>query len=86
MEKDVNLELTKKITDWLLERNISVLLNKGIALKLNKPELGCKSEEIYSGSDAIIVLGGDGTLLNVARHSAHMMRLFLESIWDIWGF
>ena len=70
LEKDVNLELTKNITKWLLEKNVEVLLNYGTASKLGKHELAFKSDDIFSESHIIIVLGGDGTLLNIARQSA----------------
>jgi len=64
------LYLTESIVKWLLDNNQEVLINNGIALKLGKPELGSKNEDIYMNSDFIIVLGGDGTLLNIARQSA----------------
>lgn len=71
LSKDSNLYLTESIVKWLLENNQEVLINNGIALKLGKPELGSKNEDIYMNSDFIIVLGGDGTLLNIARQSAY---------------
>lgn len=70
LEKDINLELTKNITNWFLEKNVDVLLNHGTASKLCKSELAFKGDDIFSNSDIIIVLGGDGTLLNIARQSA----------------
>jgi len=70
LSKDNNLYLTESIVKWLLDNNQEVLINNGIALKLGKPELGSKNEDIYMNSDFIIVLGGDGTLLNIARQSA----------------
>jgi len=70
LSKDSNLYLTESIVKWLLDNNQEVLINNGIALKLGKPELGSKNEDIYMNSDFIIVLGGDGTLLNIARQSA----------------
>ena len=70
MEKDNNLELTKNIAEWLINNKIDVFLNYVIASKLGKAELGFKSDEIYTNADAIIVLGGDGTLLSIARQSA----------------
>jgi len=70
LEKDINLELTKNITKWFIEKNVDVLLNYGTASKLGKSELAFKSDDIFSESDIIIVLGGDGTLLNIARQSA----------------
>lgn len=70
MDKDNKLTLTENITKWLLDANNEVLLNYGIASRIGKPEIGFKNEEIFSIADLIIVLGGDGTLLNIARQSA----------------
>lgn len=70
MDKDKNLILTSSIVKWLIDKNIEVLLNNSIAIRIGKPELGFKNEEIFSVTDLIIVLGGDGTLLNIARQSA----------------
>jgi NAD+ kinase len=71
LSKDNNLHLTESITNWLLENKQEVLLNAGIALRIGKPDLGLKNEDIFINSDFIIVLGGDGTLLNIARQSAY---------------
>ncbi len=70
VEKDINLELTGNIAEWLAEKSIKVLLDGNIADRLGRPELGLGENEIYAESDIIIVLGGDGTLLKVARQSA----------------
>lgn len=70
MDKDKDLVLTNSIAKWLMDKNIEVLLNNSIAIRIGKPELGFKNEEIFSIADVIIVLGGDGTLLNIARQSA----------------
>ncbi|NLN49586.1 MAG: NAD(+)/NADH kinase [Clostridiales bacterium] len=70
IEKDYNLELTANIHKWLLERNVEVLLDDVISKELKRPVLGLGDSGIYSQSDVIIVLGGDGTLLKVARQSA----------------
>lgn len=70
MEKDKDLILTENITKWLIEKKAGVMLNKNIATLIAKPELGFNNEELFEGTDVIIVLGGDGTLLNIARQSA----------------
>lgn len=70
VEKDINLELTGDIAKWLIKNNVKVMLDDIIADRLGKPELGLGENEIYKMSDIIIVLGGDGTLLKVARQSA----------------
>lgn len=70
IEKDTNFELTNDIAKWLSERDIEVFLDDNISKILGRPEFGMDEAEIYSKSDVIIVLGGDGTLLKVARQSA----------------
>ncbi|MDD2480843.1 MAG: NAD(+)/NADH kinase [Lutispora sp.] len=71
LSKDNNLVLTESIAKWLLDNNQEALLSNSIALRIDKPGLGLKNEDIYLNSDLIIVLGGDGTLLNIARQSAY---------------
>jgi len=71
LSKDSDLQLTKSLTSWLIENKQEVLLNSGIALRIGRPDIGLKNEDIYTNSDFIIVLGGDGTLLNIARQSAY---------------
>ena len=71
LSKDNNLVLTESIEKWLADNNQEVLLSNSIASRIGKPDLGLKNEDIYLNSDLIIVLGGDGTLLNIARQSAY---------------
>lgn len=65
--KDVGLTITQQLIQWLEQRDISVLLNESIASRLNRPDLGYSGRHMYSEIDLIIALGGDGTLLSVAR-------------------
>lgn len=65
------MQLTESITNWLLEKEQEVLLSNSVAARIGKTDLGLKNEEIYVNSDLLIVLGGDGTLLNIARQSAY---------------
>lgn len=71
LSKDNDLHLTESIAKWLLDHEQEVLLGNSIASRIGKPELGLKNEEIFVNSDLLIVLGGDGTLLNIARQSAY---------------
>ena len=71
LSKDNDLHLTESIAKWLLDNEQEVLLGNSIASRIGKPELGLKNEDIFMNSDFLIVLGGDGTLLNIARQSAY---------------
>jgi NAD+ kinase len=60
------LEVTKAIIEWLDERGMGVLLDPEVAEKVGHPH-GVKRGDMPSRADVLIVLGGDGTLLSVAR-------------------
>src|SRR5690554_3912990 len=65
--KDKDMKLTRKIIKWIEENNGQVLLNEIEAEKVDRCDLAHKSYKMYKEADFIIVLGGDGTLLGVAR-------------------
>jgi len=67
INKDKDLEVTKSVVKWLLEHDSEPYLNEIVASKMGYDEYGKKSTDIYSKSDFIIALGGDGTILNVTR-------------------
>ena len=58
-----------KLIPWLQKRNYQVFMDKETAALINETSSHGK-EEISQQADLLIVLGGDGTLLGVAR-SAH---------------
>ncbi|MDI6761853.1 MAG: NAD(+)/NADH kinase [Thermodesulfobacteriota bacterium] len=64
--------LTGRLVEWLQPKGVEVYIEEGIEKSL-RPNLGApflnpvKREEIPSHAEMIIVLGGDGTLLSVAR-------------------
>ena len=64
--------ITEKLVEWLGSKGIEVFIEEGI-IKAIRPTPtghllnGVKKEEIPSHAEMIIVIGGDGTLLSVAR-------------------
>jgi len=58
-----------KLIPWLSKRNYQIFLDKETAALVNETS-SYQKEEISQQADLLIVLGGDGTLLGVAR-SAH---------------
>lgn len=70
VNKDSDLSTTKEIILWLLNRNISVMLKESIAEQLKMKELSVDEEQMFLECDIVVVLGGDGTLLGVARRAA----------------
>jgi len=59
------VELARELIAWLGQRNLAVLVEADDA-----PRLGgrpASKADIINGADLIVVLGGDGTLLSVAR-------------------
>lgn len=70
MEKQQVVELTAEIVQWLKSRKCNVLLEHRAALKLSMDTPGVNFHELNRQADCLMVLGGDGTLLNCARMTA----------------
>lgn len=63
-------KLVSGLISWLESRSYSVVLPKDIADVLDISEHSLETEEFFRKIDVAVTLGGDGTLLNVARHVA----------------
>ncbi len=75
--KDKDLNITRSILYWLLNKDVELYLETDIANKLDHKGNAYSRDMIYSNSDVVIVLGGDGTILNIARQaSAYQVPLF----------
>jgi len=60
-------ELVTPLLDWLRKREIDVCIDKETAATLAVPEKCVTRNEMPSVVDLLVVLGGDGTLLAMAR-------------------
>ena len=69
-DKQPAMELVSEMAAFLAEKQCRVVLTYKIAEMVNLPDLGVTKYELYSKSDFIIVLGGDGTLLGTGRKAA----------------
>lgn len=70
LDKDKDQLITKQVISWLEERNIQVYFDEKISSELALIKDNYCDAYIFKHSDIIIVLGGDGTLLNVARQAS----------------
>ncbi len=61
------LNFAQEVMDWLNERGYETLLEEDLAKGL-KIERAYADKDIPARVDIIVVLGGDGTLISVARH------------------
>jgi len=59
--------VTQELIAWLKKRKKKVLLDSDIAKAIGREDLTCCKEKLPAQVDLLIVLGGDGTLLSVAR-------------------
>jgi NAD+ kinase len=67
LQKVSSLDVTQQLIKWLESKGIKVILNEITASEVERQDLAQRPSDIYKDSDFIIVLGGDGTLLSVAR-------------------
>ncbi len=63
------VRLAVEIADWLLQRDISVLMIDEVAATVRRQDLGATQEQVIS-ADLLVVLGGDGTMLRWSRLAA----------------
>lgn len=64
--KPEGIDLAKDLIGWLAERDIETLFDEEVVPELNIDK-GYTPAQIAEQADFIIVLGGDGTLISVAR-------------------
>jgi len=67
LKKEAAREITDKMIAWLQERGVGVWLLHEHAILSEHAELGRFEHELAELADCLVVLGGDGTLLNTAR-------------------
>lgn len=63
-DKDIDLALSKKITKYLSERKAEAVIASDISKDYDGLHI---KEELIRGVEAVIVLGGDGTMLRAAH-------------------
>ncbi|MDD5544412.1 MAG: NAD(+)/NADH kinase [Acidobacteriia bacterium] len=60
-------KVVRELTAWLAKRNVQIVFDRETGDLIGRPEEGTLRDEIPHRVDLIVVLGGDGTLLAVAR-------------------
>lgn len=79
----ISQEVLQELVDWLRQRNYRVFMPADTAVIIQEPPSG-SNEDIPAKSDLLIVLGGDGTLLSVARltenHGVPILAVNLGSL------
>ncbi len=69
-DKEAAMNMVGDLVAFLKKKDCKVAMTYKIAELTGFPELGATKYELYSKSDFIIVLGGDGTLLDTGRKAA----------------
>lgn len=59
--------LLQDILVWAEQKSVQVRLTLDVARKIGRPELGKNRKSIVKGADMLVVLGGDGSILEAAR-------------------
>ncbi|MGN1318056.1 MAG: NAD(+)/NADH kinase [Lachnospirales bacterium] len=70
IDKDPTLSHTANLVNWVIEKGCRVLVTNIIYNRIKIGEPTASTDEIYLKADFVVVLGGDGTILRVARKAA----------------
>ena len=77
VQKDKGLETTKRLVRHLVEKGCEPQLSQEVAERAEMPQYAREEAELYSQSDLLISLGGDGTLLGIGRRTARFEKPIL---------
>ncbi len=69
-EKPKAIVVAQELVMLLEQRKADICLEPDIALEIGRADLGLEKEDFPKRADLLFVLGGDGTLLGVARRFA----------------
>ena len=69
IEKDPTLQETKKMVDFVLKKGCEVYVSENFS-DVHPDVIATSSSEKYKSVDFVVVIGGDGTILRVARSAA----------------
>ena len=70
------VSFARTVMDWLADRGLEILLEEDLAKALGM-ERDYVDDDIPERADLVVVLGGDGTLISVARHVGSRMKPIL---------
>jgi len=83
--KEQAVQLASELAEWLMRRGIRPVLTEEVAARTDKANLGGSDEEV-AGSDLLLVLGGDGTMLRHSRLAAPLGTPMLGVNFGQYGF
>ena len=64
--KEKSPEYALRLRDWLIQRNIGVIFDEAIAFRIGE-STGMERKQLAAAADMVVVFGGAGTMLRVAR-------------------
>lgn len=63
------IEAARLLVRCMTSLGVRIMMKRTLAGEIGREDLGVEADVLWSKPEAVIVLGGDGTLLGAARHA-----------------
>lgn len=70
LEKRESYQATEKLVGFLKQQGCAPMMKESVAEKMGFKDASCTEEELFANTDFIVLLGGDGTILDISKKAA----------------
>ncbi len=76
-KREINFDIINELINYILSKNITPVIEREMAFKIGLEQYAVTEKTLYSKSDLVVLLGGDGTILRIVKKAMRYNSLLL---------